>query len=145
MNERVIVLGDVRMATALILEDDVLLAMAMSLLLQDGGYTPYVAHNVEAALDITHRTTPELLIADWSVNGQGSSLYVAEAVRAKNARARVVFVSGYPEDEIRSLAAAAAPYAVYQKPLNFDLFCSEVLTEGSSAEYNADRAPSIAG
>lgn len=133
------------MATALILEDDVLLAMAMSVLLQDGGYLTHIAHNIESALELAHRELPDLLIADWNVNGEGSSLYVAEVVRRNNGHARIIFVSGYPAEEIRKATAPAEPCAVYQKPLNFDSFCVEVLGAPSSRPHLSGRAASAVG
>lgn len=115
------------MATALIVEDDALLAMAMSVLLEHGGYTTHVAHNVESALELAHRLSPSLLIADWNVNGEGSSLYVAELIRRRDKAAKIVFVSGYPEEDIRKATDPVEPCLVYQKPLNFASFCVDVL------------------
>lgn len=133
------------MATALILEDDALLAMAMSVLLEDKGYSTHVAHNVESGLELAHRVSPDLLIADWNVNGEGSSLYVAEAVRRRGKGAQVVFVSGYPEDEVRRAAAQVGPCLVYQKPLNFESFFAEVLEVQESRSQLSGSAESVVG
>ena len=133
------------MTTALILEDDALLAMAMSVLLEDRGYTTYVALNVESGLELAHRVAPDLLISDWNVNGEGSSLYVAEVVRRKDAHAKVVFVSGYPEEDVRRSTGSVEPCAVYQKPLNFDSFCVEVLGHQTIRPHLPGPAQSVVG
>jgi DNA-binding response OmpR family regulator len=122
------------MGTAVILEDDALSAMALSALLEEHGFRVYSAQNATSALEVLEHVVPDLLVADWNLNGHGASLDVARSVRVKNPRAQIVFVSGYPEDAIRHETSSLGPCDVFQKPLNYDSFFAQVLGSQQAAD-----------
>jgi DNA-binding response OmpR family regulator len=122
------------MGTAIILEDDALSAMALSLLLEDRGFSAHSALNATSAFELLEQVKPDLLIADWSLGGQGVSLDVARYVRSKNPRAQIIFVSGHPAEVVREATASLAPCRVFQKPLNYDAFFAEVGDAQQAAE-----------
>ena len=122
------------MGTAVILEDDALSAMALGVLLEERGFKVYSAENAASALEVLEHIVPDLLVADWNLNGHGISLDIARSVRAKNPRAQIVFVSGDSADAIRHETSSLGPCDVFQKPLNYDSFFAQVLGSQPSVD-----------
>lgn len=132
------------MPYALILEDDACSALALSALLDQAGIqSATVADTNEAILALEERA-PDLLIADWNVLGDVSSVEIARRVRVRRPDARIVFISGFSRDDIEEAASSVAPCSIYVKPLNFDAFFGDI--EGSVAAFpksQEGRSPAV--
>jgi CheY-like chemotaxis protein len=88
----------VRPPSVLIVEDDVLLGMAIGLCVQDAGYeVAGLAHSVEAALETLRRETVDAALLD--INLQGELVFpVANALAERGVP--FVFVTAYPPLQI---------------------------------------------
>ncbi|GFK93938.1 putative transcriptional regulatory protein pdtaR [Fundidesulfovibrio magnetotacticus] len=105
-------------ARVMIVEDEVIAAMATEKMLRKLGYE--VCGNVtsgEEALALSEALCPDIVIMDIRLDGQldgiDTSLKIKELCEAE-----VVFVSAYCDDKTRSRAQAANPRAFVSKPLD---------------------------
>jgi PAS domain S-box-containing protein len=91
----------------LYVDDDEVVALTASALLQNAGYTVTCAADARAALDIL-RDSPvvyTVLVTDFNMPGM-SGLALAEAVRAEHPRMRIIVTSGLVTEELQRRAIA---------------------------------------
>lgn len=114
------------MSRIVLLEDDTFSALALSSLLEGEGFKVRCFSSSDVALESVQSEVPDILIADWSIEGSVTSSDVARRLRGLNPRMRVVFVTGYDSDEIRAQVADLMPCEIFAKPLDFDQFISQM-------------------
>lgn len=129
------------MLRALVLEDDACSALALSTLLGQAGLEVTTVSDTDEALREVARLAPDILLADWGVLGEVSSLEVARQVRKLRPEARLVFISGFSRRDIEREVAGLNPCTVYDKPVNFDELLSEL---ESSSGGRLSQEPSTA-
>jgi CheY-like chemotaxis protein len=79
---------------ALIIEDEVLVAMEVEALLEAQGYRSFdIADSVEEALQRAILHPPDLITADFKIVG-GTGLEAVEAIEARLGRVPTVFITG---------------------------------------------------
>lgn len=111
----------------LYVDDDPALVFLIRRLLQRRGYAVTALTDQQAAIDAV-RNRPEsfhLLITDYKMPGL-SGLEVASRVREFNPRLPVALASGFVDDELQALAAAAGVTEVVVKSDAIQEFCDVV-------------------
>ncbi len=114
------------MPRILLLEDDTFSALALSALLEGEGFDVSCFSSSDVALGNAPHEVPDILIADWSIEGSVTSADVARRLKALNPRIRVFFVTGYESEEIKRQVEDLEPCVVLAKPLDFDQFIAQV-------------------
>ncbi len=109
--------GDGRGETILVVEDEEAVRSLVATALEDRGYRILSAANAEEALlrESTHPGPIDLLITDVVMRGmRGPEL--AQRIRALRPEVRVLFMSGYPDDELGNRGVLDVATAFLQKP-----------------------------
>jgi CheY-like chemotaxis protein len=123
------------MKRVLLLEDDLFSALALASLLEGEGFVVHSVPSAERALEISAAEPPDLLIADWNIEGGETSAGVARRLRLLNPQVRIVFVTGYDKQDIAAAIVDLRPYELFSKPLDFDNFIAEVKEQASVRPY----------
>jgi signal transduction histidine kinase/ActR/RegA family two-component response regulator len=124
--------------TILLAEDDHALRALSERVLQSAGYTVLSARSGAHALEIAHeqRGRIDVAISDVVMPGISGPDFVAELRRGRP-EVRVLFVSGYTDDEIMKRGVLAGEMAFLQKPFAPDQLLEkvrEVLGAGTGQE-----------
>lgn len=114
------------MATVVIVEDDHLASMALKLLLEGEGYETRTFSNVDEAYERCLNNVPDILIADWCVPGEMTCSDLAVKLREIRPAMKVVFVSGYDSEDLRSMILTLKDFECLPKPIQFDKFLSDI-------------------
>lgn len=108
----------------LIVEDEALSAMMLESKIRSAGFEPLKpAATGEAAIEAARASRPEAILMDIRLAGpmdgiEAAGRILAEAEAAGLPRPRLVFMSGYQDEEYLSRAAALRPEAFLPKPLD---------------------------
>jgi DNA-binding response OmpR family regulator len=122
----------------LLIEDDPATAKIMTRLLQTVGVTVESAGTVKDGLAALARL-PAVVILDL-ILPDGSGVEVLEAIRSANMRCKVAVVSGSTDADTFRRLRAAAPDAIFSKPLDFEDFVQwlcEAFPESTEQEIAA--------
>jgi CheY-like chemotaxis protein len=105
-------------ATILLVEDEAIVREACAAVLRGLGYTVLEANSGPHALESwgNHQGRVDLLVSDMVMPGKLSGLHVAECLRRENPALKVVIISGYNEEIIKSGDIQAQGIAVLPKP-----------------------------
>lgn len=114
------------MATVVIVEDDHLASMALKLLLEGEGYETRTFSNVDEAYERCLNNVPDILIADWCVPGEMTCSDLAVKLREIRPAMKVVFVSGYDSEDLRSMIWTLKDFECLPKPIQFDKFLNDI-------------------
>ncbi len=115
------------MSAAVIIEDDVLAAMALAQLLEGEGFQVRSFTTTDEAFESCISNPPDVLIADWCVPGAISTAELVANLRERAPRVRVIFVSGYETSELQAMVTAEGDVEYLSKPIHFDRFINDVL------------------
>lgn len=132
------------MTDALIIEDDACSALALQSLLDRVGIRAATVPDTDTALQMVRESLPDILIADWNVVGDVSSLEVAKHLRERRPESQVFFISGFERGEIEELLSDFSPCTIYTKPLNFDAILLEIKRGASEAGNSGHRVEPFA-
>ena len=112
------------MVRVLIVEDEPIVAEAMSLCLDSAGHQVVgIAKDEVSALTQAALGQPEVVLMDTRLAGASDGIETAQKMRAEHP-VEVVFVTAYGDPRTRAQAAAVQPVGFVTKP-----FSSEQLTE----------------
>jgi DNA-binding NtrC family response regulator len=131
--------------TVLILEDDSCSALALSILLEDRGCDVHICPSVDLARTFIPLQVPDILVADWNVDGGISSLELARQMRRIRPELRVFFVSGHLTEDLQRELVDVEGCGIFEKPLDYDYFMRQVqegLSNGGS-EGADDGVPTL--
>jgi CheY-like chemotaxis protein len=103
-------------ATVLVVEDDVLVADFVDILLTDAGYTVLRESTAEAALKTLENSSVDLVFTDVAMPGGMDGFKLAEVVRTKYPGVPVICASGYPRHQEKGRVAGPFCAAFLQKP-----------------------------
>lgn len=106
------------MAKVLVLEDDLLTGLLVKTLLEDEGHT--VTHIPDSDQPRILEEQYDVLISDWGVEGAISPVELARKLRVRNPSTVVIFISGYPREEIESHVSDLKGCLIYTKPTNYE-------------------------
>lgn len=114
------------MATILVVEDDDQIRTLVTFILEENGYTTLAATNLREAVYLVETTAapPDLLVTDLSLPG-GSGIELYTTLIARYPTLKVLFVSGYSEQEIRQQHAAVITHFL-SKPFTLDALVYKV-------------------
>lgn len=124
------------MSHIVLLEDDAFSALALSVLLEGEGFAVRCFSSSDMALENAPREVPDILIADWSIEGSVTSADVARRLRALNPNLHIFFVTGYESEEIKIQVEDLEPCTVFAKPLDFDRFIVQIKQISSSSGHS---------
>jgi two-component system, cell cycle sensor histidine kinase and response regulator CckA len=123
--------------TVLVVEDEAAVRRIVRRLLEQRGYRVLEATNGNEALTVfeRHRQEVRLLVTDLMMPGVGGRELVAR-LRARAPALRVLFMSGYSGDAVRTHGELAPDTAFVEKPFTIEAFArhvSAVLAGGSGS------------
>jgi len=97
----------------LLVEDDTAVAIATSRLLTRAGYFVVTAHDAESAMEMLHIAPAPfaMILTDIVMNGK-SGVDLARDIVARDPDARVLFMSGYADDEalVAHITSSKTPF-----------------------------------
>ena len=100
-----------------IVDDDDSVRAAMSSLVRSLGYEACVFASAEAFLESPHLHDTSCLIADIQMPGM-NGLDLQSALRARQERIPIIFITAFPEERIRQRAEAAGAVGFFSKPVD---------------------------
>jgi DNA-binding response OmpR family regulator len=103
--------------TILLVEDDDSVRLAIRRILAVGGYTVHEAATADDArrLFAEHRDTLDLLVTDVMMPGENGA-ELAGALREQKPGLRVLYVSGYPGEDLARLGRLSGEVELLRKP-----------------------------
>ena len=102
--------------TVLIVEDEPLVALYLTDLLEDLGQTVIgPAATAQAALEAAAEVPPQIAIIDSNLGGRGDGIALAGELQARHGT-RIIFLSGDASLSVNPAVHALKPMAVLQKP-----------------------------
>jgi CheY-like chemotaxis protein len=115
-----------------IVEDDQLLASALSMLVETLGYSVNgMADSASAAVDGVLKLHPEIIIMDVNLEAGGSGLDAARAIRLQR-DVPIIFYTAYGDQGFRDQAAALRHTQVVQKPASDDAISEALMIASAS-------------
>lgn len=104
------------MAVILVVEDEGIIALSASMILEDAGYTVILAYNGEAGLAVALTSSLDLIISDYMMPRM-DGIQMIKALREAGNKTPVILATAIPEDRLPS-----NPHPVYDaylgKPYN---------------------------
>lgn len=104
----------------LVVEDEDNSRTAMADFLRESGFEVETASNGRRAVEIGCRFGPQILICDWMLEGDRDGLSVARQLNQALPDLVVVFVTGFPVDELQRQSNSLPVHRYLAKP--FGLF-----------------------
>jgi CheY-like chemotaxis protein len=107
------------MTKILIVEDEVLAAMSMSMVLRRLGYKVLdPAPNAEEAVKSIAANHPDVILMDVSLVGETDGIDLARQIHAQFGTP-IVFITGYVDHDIQEQAMKIDPIGYFVKPVDF--------------------------
>ncbi len=106
------------MSTVLLVEDDQVSAMMLTIFLEEAGYQVAHCATTDDALSHVQNNQVDFLLSDWSIDGSVSPADVARTLRERHPQAKIIFVSGYSQEQIEKEMGERVRCTIYSKPIN---------------------------
>jgi two-component system, response regulator PdtaR len=101
----------------LVVEDEALVALGVSSLLEDmGHHVCGVAASVAEAIALSRAHAPDLVLMDVNLQEGGDGIDAAHQLRAFERPPVVLFLTSYVDSETRRRMEEAQPFGIVQKP-----------------------------
>ena len=101
----------------LIVEDEIFTAEALRLDLRDMGYDVCsLASSGEKAIEITENEKPDIVLMDERLRGELNGFEAAKGIQSRFGIPSI-YMSGYPEEDIRKQAGIDQPIRCLNKPI----------------------------
>ena len=105
----------------LIVDDEIDICELVADIVSDEGYTPYTAHNSDAALKALGERVPSLMLLDiWLQGSELDGLGILEVVRKKYPDIPVIMISGHGNVEAAVHAMKLGAFDFIEKPFQQD-------------------------
>lgn len=105
----------------LLLENEEMSAMLLSMMLAESGYEVKKASTIaEARLIISTKFIPDLLISDWRIEDEITADVFAHELSNINPEVIIIFISGMEADEIKKCSSGLNVASIFTKPADFD-------------------------
>ena len=102
----------------LLVDDDEMVRLTLSELLEDSGFAVTTAANVTEALKYISSQTFEVLLSDLHMPGAGDGLTVVSAMRHANPKAVTILLSAFPEMDAAAHAILLQADEILVKPMD---------------------------
>src|ERR1700691_4193740 len=102
----------------LLVDDDEVVRMSLSLVLEQSGFTVTSAASVPEALKYISSENYEVLLSDLHMPGAGDGLTVVSAMRHKNPKAVTLLLSAFPEMNAAAQAILRQTDEILVKPMD---------------------------
>ena len=102
----------------LAVEDDILFANTLELLVESLGYTFKAVDNARDAYALLPTYAPDLLLLDIHLKGQASGLDIAEKMLVMKKQLPIIFVTSFKDKEVFAHAKKISPFAYIIKPVD---------------------------
>lgn len=101
----------------LVVEDEALVALGVSSLIEDmGHHVCGVASSVAEALELSRAHAPDLVLMDVNLQEGGNGIDAAHELRAMERPPVVLFLTSYVDSETRRRMEETEPFGIVQKP-----------------------------
>lgn len=94
-----------------------------------------VAHSADKGIIAGLKFQPHLIISDWDLKEKMDGVGVCQKI-LQHHKAIIIFVSGYPLDQLNEASEALAPLPILEKPIDIDNLIS--LIGGISVESDRE-------
>jgi DNA-binding response OmpR family regulator len=113
----------------LLVDDESGFGQLMKSMLEAQGYQVSIAYDGQEASDLLFKDIPDLVICDI-VMPKKSGLELFKETRTKESTSTVpfLFISGYKDEEMLSMARKVGVYTILNKPVDLDHVFSRVKT-----------------
>ena len=110
----------------LIVEDEFIIALRMKMELSKMGFIicDTIAKG-ENAVDFVKIKNPDIVLMDINLQGEMDGIEAAEKILSFSTSA-IIFVTGYPDEELRLRAEKLIPAGYFIKPVNIDKIVSVI-------------------
>src|SRR6202789_19149 len=102
----------------LLVDDEEVVRVSMSFVLEQSGFTVTSASNVPEALKFISSETYDVLLSDLHMPGAGDGLTVVSAMRHANPRAVTLLLSAFPEMTVAAHAILLQADEILVKPMD---------------------------
>src|SRR5271169_2555617 len=102
----------------LLVDDDVVVRMSLSFVLEQSGFTVTSAANVPEALKYISSESYDVLLSDLHMPGAGDGLTVVSAMRHANPKAATLLLSAFPEMTAAVAAILQQADEILVKPID---------------------------
>ena len=103
----------------LVVDDEKGISEQLKEFLEDRKYTAFAALDAVKALEIMKKENPNIVILDIRLEGS-SGMDLLREIKKINPKARVIMLTGYPDDKTRSMSKELGASAYLTKPYNFE-------------------------
>ncbi len=111
----------------LIVDDEPHILQLLSARLKANQYQVIAASNAEQAFRAAHEEKPDLILLDIRMPGEtGMSLYESLAISKSTASIPIIFITAYPQDNMRDKVLAMGAVDFIAKPFNADELLKKV-------------------
>ncbi len=114
------------MLKVLVVDDEHRYRDELELALGRKGYDIRSAATGREAIDLGARYRPNVLVADWMLQGGIHGLHVAEVLRAINPDVRTILITGYATRDLKEHAERAEVCEFIEKPFRLAQICDAV-------------------
>ena len=122
----------------LIVEDEALVALGVSGLIEDMGHQVCgVARSVAEALALSRAWEPDLVLMDVNLQEGGNGIDAAHQLRGFDRPPVVLFLTSYVDSDTRRRMEATAPFGIVQKPFQ-DAHLQRTVTEALTGDSEPD-------
>jgi len=107
------------MAKILVVDDEEMIRFAFEQFLSDEGYTPLLARDGEAGLELMRTQRPEIIFLDYRLPGN-DGLELLEEIREIDSKTPVVFMTAFGAMDVAIKAMQLGAYEYLTKPLDLE-------------------------
>jgi len=113
-------------AQILIVEDEIIAGMALSTKLTDDGFAECeLVASGEEAIEWVQINKTDLVLMDINIRGEIGGIEAARVIHAEY-DIPIIFVTGYPDQEMMDRAQVAEPAAYLIKPLDYSVLLDSI-------------------
>ena len=103
----------------LVVEDEAITAMTLKLKLTQAGYeVGKVVATGEEAITSVEQETPDLVLMDICLAGLLNGIEAAQQIQGSHHAPPIIFMTGYPDQELQEQAQQLHPLAYFIKPVS---------------------------
>jgi CheY-like chemotaxis protein len=103
----------------MLVEDNEILAELLAEQLEADGHRVVIAHTAYHALSQARETTPELLICDFSLDGELDGAGLCAIIKSATASVHIVIVTGHLPNDVAAKCLPLDPLGILEKPVSY--------------------------